>query len=368
MQDFSGYRVLQIIDTLALGGAERVAVNIANALSERGAKSFLCATRDGGPLEKELNDEVALLKLERKSTFDISAVFRLQRFISDNQISIIHAHSSSLFIAAIVRILTPGVKLIWHDHYGNQHAVLRNPLPYRMALRFADKVIAVNRMLKDWIVDCCRVSEDRVRYIPNFAVLNQAQNASAAVALNLPGIKGHRVVAVANLRRQKDHITLINAFSNVVARDADAHLLLIGDTPDKELLDEVRTLIAQKDLEEKISILGSREDVGAILAQCDIGVISSVSEGLPLALLEYGFAGLAVVSTDIGECREVIADGEVGRLVPSGNSDKLGGAIVELLESPDLREQLGRKFQGHVQRKYSEDAFMKRLAEVYETV
>jgi len=368
MQDFSGHRVLQLIDTLALGGAERVAVNIANALSQRGAKSFLCATRDSGPLEKVLNDEVLLLRLERKSTFDISAVFRLRRFISDNQISIIHAHSSSLFIATIVKILTPGVKLIWHDHYGNQHAVLRNALPYRLALRFADKVIAVNRMLKDWIVDCCRVSEDKVRYIPNFAVLDGLPNTSTSISLELPRKKGHRVVALANMRRQKDHLTLVSAFSHVVTRDADAHLLLIGDTPDKELLDEVRALIAQKGLEEKISILGRREDVGAILAQCDIGVISSVSEGLPLALLEYGFADLAVVSTDVGQCREVLVDGEMGRVVSSGDTENLGVAIAELLENPDLRKELGRKFQDHVQKNYSEDAFMKSLAEVYATV
>jgi len=343
-------------------------VNIANALSQRGAKSFLCATRDGGPLEKELNGEVVLLKLERKSTFDISAVFRLRRFISDNQISIIHAHSSSLFIAAIMKILSPGVKLVWHDHYGNQQATVRNPLPYRLALRVATSVIAVNRILKDWIVEVCWVSGDRVRYIPNFAVLNESRNVSASLSLVLPGIKGHRVVAVANLRRQKDHLTLVSAFSHVVTRDADAHLLLIGDTPDKELLEEVRELIKQENLERNVSILGSREDVGAILAQCDIGVISSVSEGLPLALLEYGFAGLAVVSTDVGQCHEVLADGEMGRVVPSGDAEKLGEAITGLLESPDLRKELGRKFQNHVQMNYSEDAFMKALVEVYETV
>jgi len=366
MEDFSRHRVLQIIDTLALGGAERVAINIANALAQRGAKSFLCATRDGGPLEKELNDEVALLKLERKSTFDISAIIRLRRFISANQISIIHAHSSSLFIAAIVKFLSPSVKLVWHDHYGNQHAVLRNPLPYRIALRFVDRVIAVNRMLKDWIADSCGVREDKVRYIPNFAVLKDSRNASA-VYLELPGKNGHRVAAVANLRRQKDHITLIKAFGNVIASDPNAHLLLIGDTPDKELFDEVRTLISEKGLEGNASILGRREDVGAILARCDIGVISSLSEGLPLALLEYGFAGLAVVSTDVGQCREVLVDGEVGRLVPSGNVEKLGEAIAELLENPDLREELGRQYQIHIQKNYSEAAFMRALAEVYET-
>jgi len=367
MQDFSRHRVLQIIDTLALGGAERVAVNIANALAQRGAKSFLCATRNGGPLEKELNEKVVLLTLDRKSTFDISAIVRLRRFISANQISIIHAHSSSLFIAVMGKIFMPSVKLIWHDHYGNQDAILRNPLPYRIALRFADKVIAVNRMLKDWIVDCGRVREDRVRYIPNFAVLDDSRNASAFVALEVPGIKDRRVVSLANLRRQKDHITLIKSFSHVIALDPNAHLLLIGDTPDKELLDEVRALIKEKDIEAKVSILGKREDVGAILARCDVGVISSVSEGLPVALLEYGFAGLAVVSTDVGQCREVLANGEMGMVVPSGDAEKLGEAIAELLGNPDLREELGRKFRGHVQKNYSEDAFMKALAEVYET-
>ena len=203
----------------------------------------------------------------------------------------------------------------------------------------------------------------KLRYIPNFVVLREV----VQERLELPGTKGSRVVSVANIRCQKGHKDLVVAFDFVAKRFPEAHLILVGDTPDRELLDEIRAVIRQKDLGEKVSILGRREDVGSILQQCDIGVISSVSEGLPLALLEYGFAGLAVVSTDVGQCREVLADGEMGRVVPSGNAEELGVAIAELLESPDLREELGRKFKVHVQKNYSEDAFMKALAEVYET-
>ena len=362
MQDFSRHRVLQIIDTLALGGAERVAVNIANALAQRGAKSFLCATRDGGPLEKDLDEKVVLLKLGRESTFDISAIIRLHRFISDNQISIIHAHSSSLFIAAIVKTLSPGVKLVWHDHNGNPNE--RDHFFYKIAARFVSQAICVNQELVTWMTETLGIESTKIRYLPNFV----SPQKSVQEELQLPGTKGSRVVSVANIRWQKGHKDLVVAFDFVIKSLPEAHLILVGDTPDKGLLDEVRTLIAQKGLGEKISILGRREDVGAILAQCDIGVISSISEGLPLALLEYGFAGLAVASTDVGQCREVLANGEVGRLVPSGNAEELGEALAELLENPDLREELGRKFQDHVQRNYSEDGFMKALAEVYETV
>ena len=362
MQDFSRYRVLQLIDTLALGGAERVAVNIANALSQRGAKSFLCATRDGGPLEKELNDGVLLLRLDRKSTFDISAIFRLRSFISDNQISIIHAHSSSLFIAVIMKILSPGVKLIWHDHNGNPDE--RNSFFYKLAARFVSQAICVNQKLVAWMTEALGIQSTKIRYIPNFA----APLEGVQEELELPGAKGLRVVSVANIRWQKGHKDLVAAFDFVATRFPEAHLILVGDNPDRELLDEVCALITRKGLEEKISILGRREDVGAILSQCDIGVISSLSEGLPLALLEYGFAGLAVVSTHVGQCREVLADGEMGRVVPRGDAEKLGEAIAELLEDSNLREELGRKLRDHVQKIYSEDAFMKALSELYETV
>src|SRR5271163_3758248 len=93
--------VMNIIDTLVAAGAERVAVNIVNHLPRDKYVPYLCTTRADGPLDALVAADVGRLRLERASRFDFSAVMRLRRFIESNDIRIVHAHSSALFIARV---------------------------------------------------------------------------------------------------------------------------------------------------------------------------------------------------------------------------------------------------------------------------
>src|SRR4051812_6922005 len=108
--------VMQITDSLAIGGLERVAVNLANSLSPEHYHSHLCVTRDNGPLEKLIGKNVKLIHLERTGRYDFGALWRLRNFIRENQIQILHAHGTSLFTAALVSRFKPKPVVIWHDH------------------------------------------------------------------------------------------------------------------------------------------------------------------------------------------------------------------------------------------------------------
>ena len=150
---------------------------------------------------------------------------------------------------------------------------------------------------------------------------------------DLPGRVGARIVCVANFRAQKDHLTLLQALALVVQQVSEAHLLLVGASSDQDYFDLVRKEISRLGLNQNVSLLGERQDVSAILLGADIGVLSSVSEGLPLALLEYGMARLATVATAVGQCPEVLDEGRAGILVPPGAPNQLGEALLSLLES-----------------------------------
>src|SRR5690606_1386313 len=113
-------RVLQLIDSLRPGGAERMAVNYANGLASRIDASFLCCTRMEGLLKEQLSPEVGYLFLDKKSVFDRKAFLLLKRFIKENRIDLIQAHSSSFFLAVLIKMSLPGIKLVWHDHYGRE--------------------------------------------------------------------------------------------------------------------------------------------------------------------------------------------------------------------------------------------------------
>src|ERR1019366_9311789 len=109
-----------------------------------------------------------------------------------------------------------------------------------------------------------------------------------------------------------------------------------------------------RQMTQAVTFLGPRDDVQDLLQSCDVAVISSAAEGFPLAILEYGAAGLATVSTRVGACAEILENGRVGLIVPPSAPDELAAAIVTLLRSRDLRERLGAAFKSRVEREYGE--------------
>jgi glycosyltransferase involved in cell wall biosynthesis len=356
--------VMHLVDTLEMGGAERMAVNLVNAMP-RGAYRFtLCTTRRDGPLADIVAPDVTRLRLNRSGRFDLAAVGTLARFIKGEHVRILHAHGTSLFLARLAARQSPRPAVVWHDHFGRYAVEERPAWLYRWATAGIDGVIAVNTPLRQWARQRLRVPADRSWYVPNFVMPDQ----NGSPPLDLPGRPDLRIVCVANLRPQKDHLTLIRAMAQVVKTAPETHLLLAGETPDPLHLERVRAEIARRGLGAHVSILGPRSDVSAIVGACAVGVLSSSSEGLPLALIEYGIGGLAVVATDVGECATVLDGGRAGVLVQPAAADELAGALLRLLASPDLRAKLGRRLQTHVQVAFGKAQGVARVREIYDRV
>jgi glycosyltransferase involved in cell wall biosynthesis len=357
--------VLQVIDSLAMGGMEAVAVNLANGLAERQMRSFLCFTRAGGPLEERLAPAVTRLDLGRKALLDPAALRRLARFINRHQIDIVHAHGSSLFFSALAGLFASRAHFLWHDHFGRYATEERPAWIYRMATRRCAGIIAVNQPLAEWARRRLKAPAARVWYVPNFV----AQPPGAmAPPTDLPGTPGGRIVCVANLRPEKDHATLIEAMKRVSQAAPAATLLLAGEGSNQAQASRLQQQIRRHDLASHVFLLGSRPDIRAILGLCDIGVLSSVSEGMPLALLEYGSAGLPAVATAVGQVPEVLDDGRAGLLIPPRQPAALAEALLKLLRSPELRSSLGTAFQRRVQQRYGEQAVLGQIIEIYKTL
>lgn len=355
--------VVQVCDTLEAGGLERVAVNVANFLPRERFRPYLCATRRGGPLERELRGDVGRLEVHRRGRFDVRAIARLAGELRAHDIRIVHAHGSALFASVAAAALAPGTRVIWHDHFGRFGSEERPAWLYRAAVRRTRAVIAVTRPLADWSTRVLGRNPGDVRFLPNFVV-----PASAAVpASGLPGATGFRVVCLANLRPEKDHENVLHAMAAVVRAVPRAHLLLVGGSSDAARTAALEELVRALGLESSVSFLGSRSDAPNVLAACDVGILGSSSEGLPLSLLEYAAAGLPAVATDVGECGHVLADG-AGRLVPPRDPEALARAVIGLLESPEERARMGRAAHERFRRHFGPEAGMARIVEVYERV
>jgi glycosyltransferase involved in cell wall biosynthesis len=356
--------VMHMVDTLDAGGAERVAVNLVNALDRIRYTAHLCTTRREGPLGAEVAPHVHHLRLARHARWDLAAFARLVAYNRAHNIRLIHAHNTSIFIAAAASFFPPYPAIIWHDHFGRYAVEERPAFLYRLAVRRARMVIAVNEPLAEWSRHRLRMPASRVRRIPNF-VRDPASTCSAPL-LTLPGEPGARIVCVANLRPEKDHLTLLAAMRRVVAETPTAHLLLVGGSSSHEHAEAVRRSIDELGLGRHVTMLGERHDVPAVLRACDIGVLSSASEGFPLALLEYGMAGLPAVATRVGQCAEALDDGRVGLLVPPRSPDALAEALLSLLRAPERRAQLGAAFRDRVRQWYSEESVLAQVCAVYE--
>jgi len=342
-------RIIQIIDSLEAGGAERMAVNYANSLAKQIDFSGLVATRKEGALLNQLRCNVSYLFLNKKGPLDFISLFKLRKFVIENKVDIIHAHSTSFFTAFLLKLMYPSIKLIWHDHYGDSEFLSQRPVfSLRLTLPFFKGIIAVNQHLKNWAEQSIHFKN--VIYLPNFPT----QEDEIAEQTILNGIQGKRIVSLANLRVQKNHFLLLDVAKKVQLSHPEWTFHLVGKDFKDDYSKKIKTLILDNNLENTVSIYGSRQDVKNILEQTTIGILTSQSEGLPVALLEYGFQKKAVVVTNVGEIPLLIENEINGFLTETGNVQSFYDSLVKLMNNETLQKDFGNSLHQTIINNYSE--------------
>ena len=340
-------RILQLIDSLEAGGAERMAVNYANALATTLEFSSLVATRKEGPLLGEIDSKVIYLFLNKKRQLDFGALWRLRSFVLLHSITHVHAHSTSFFIAFLLKLCCPFLKLIWHYHYGNDKGISnKRLLIFKMIIPFFNGVIAVNQNLKVWIEDKLKYKE--VIYLPNFTSSNKAENKTI-----LEGVQDKRILSIANLRPDKNHFLLLEVACMLKISHPDWTFHLVGKDFEDQYSLAIKDKIKAYQLENQVFLYGSREDINCILNQSDIGILTSVSEGLPIAFLEYGMQPLPVVVTAVGELPNIVNNGVNGWLVASNDADSFYKALIVLISDSSMRNRIALALQQTVSEGYS---------------
>jgi len=346
-------RIVQIIDSLEVGGAERMSVNYANALSARIDFSGLVATRKEGNLKTQLLPKVSYLYLGRKKTIDIGAVFRLRDYCKKNKVEILQPHSSSYFIAVLVKLLYPKIHIVWHDHNGLSEFVdSEKSIPLKMASRFFKGIIVVNYQLKNWAIKAlhCRY----VEYLPNFTNPETEQIPQTI----LHGTAGKRILCLANLRAQKNHFLLLKVAQQLKISHPDWTFHLVGKDFNDDYSKEITRQIIQNGLSQHVFVYGTKNDMGNIISQSDISILTSVSEGLPVALLEYGLYKKPVVVTRVGEMPMIINDGSNGSIVASEDADSFYKALASLVSDAGLRQKFGEALYKTIIENNSEEAII----------
>lgn len=353
-------KVLQLLDSLNVGGAEVLAVNIFNLLlKEENIESYLCATRNEGELKNGINNKKNYFFLKKKSTLDVKSIINLYKYIKINNINIIHAHTTSYFIISLIKLITfSKFKIIWHNHTGS-YVFLKGYKLFILKIlsNKINVIINVNKELISW-------SEKELYskniYLPNFPLFNNSKELT-----KLKGEEKKRIVIVGGIRKVKNHLSLLKAFNLVIKEHSDWSLHIVGKRYNDNCQKIIYEYVKENNLNEHVFFYDLCTDIKNILSQANIGVLSSDSEGLPIALLEYGLAKLPVIVTDVGECSQVVENNFSGLIVPPKNHKYLFHAISELINSEEKRFLFAKNLNKEIENNYSKESFISRTVKIY---
>jgi glycosyltransferase involved in cell wall biosynthesis len=347
-------RIIQIIDSLEAGGAERMAVNYANSLTREIEFSGLVTTRKEGTLLQQIDPHVSYLFLNKKRQLDIGALFRLRSFVLNNKVTHIHAHSTSFFLAFLLKIILPTVKLIWHYHYGNNEILSKKRiLFFKIVIPFFSGIIAVNQKLKIWLLN--DLNAKKVIYLANFPCESDGLTEKTVLKGN-----GKRILSLANLREDKNHLLLLEVAKKLKQSYSEWTFHLVGKDFEDEYSSQIKKLIQEYRLENTVFLYGSKQDIGNILSQSDIAVLTSQSEGLPVVLLEYGLCKKAVVVTRVGEIPLIVQHEKNGFIVDSNESEFFYRSLVDLIENEALRSEFGNALYDTIKEGYTAESVIKK--------
>lgn len=364
-------RVLLLTKGLGRGGAERLVVSITRRLDR---EKFDVEVAYVLPHKDAFADELRQVGVTVRclgGTGGRGWAGSLARLLRHGRFDIVHTHSP--VSAAAARVLAPrGTRLIHTEH----NMWPRYRLPTRLAnaatIRRNERVLTVSDGVAAsvrpprWLPGKVKVETLIHGIDPTDVVKGVEARAAARVELGL-GDDDVVIGTVGNLTPKKDHRTLLQALARLddgLAGDGTVRGVIIGDGP---LASRLAEDIARLGLSERVTLLGSRSDVPALLPAFDVFAMSSRHEGLSIALVEALAAGVPCVATNVGGISEVVLHGESGLLVPAGDSDALAAALTEVLGDSDRWHAMIQAAPAHAL-PYTIGPAVERLTDIYNEV
>lgn len=338
-----------------------MALNYANSLKNYIEFSGIVCTRKEGGLCSQIEAGVEYFFLKKQKKIDLKALGKLRAYCVENKVQYIHAHSSSFFLAVLVKLTLPRVKIIWHNHLGASKD-LKGIYLYSLKTSsfFFNKAIAVNEFLNEWNL---KTLYAKSFYLSNFTTIAPSVKRNQA---KLKGELGKKILYLANLRVEKNHFLLLEVAKLLQQYDASWSFHLVGKDFNDLYAKEVKERIVKEGLQQNVYVYGAVENVSSVIEQCEFGILTSLSEGLPVSLLEYGQLRKTVIASDVGDVGKLIINNSTGILVKEMNPEVFFEGIKQLIEDTALRNRLNKKFNVHIKNNYSSDAIVRNYLEIIE--
>jgi glycosyltransferase involved in cell wall biosynthesis len=366
-------RVVHCIDSLASGGTELNAVRTVEQLDRDRFELALVTFAEDGPLRSRYERAgVPIHSFPVPNLYGIAAARQiggLSRFLRAWRADVVHSHDCYNNMFATLAARLAGVPLViasrrWHHALPRRGFAAGNRLAYR---QLAHVTLANSVAVANILANEDSVPRGRIVMVPNFLeeeAFTQPTAAERGAAREALGVPADSVVigCVANLRPEKDHAMLLEAFAALRSRHPAVHLVLIGDGPEGPALRNAANRLGIADV---VHFAGHRPNRPNPHAWFDVSVLCSRHEGFPNTVIEAMAAARPVVATAVGGVPDAITDGESGVLVPPGDAERLATTLDHLLGDAPRAAQLGAVAAARVRALFHRDVVIPRLHALY---
>jgi glycosyltransferase involved in cell wall biosynthesis len=341
--------------------------DLARELQQAGAHNLVILPANGeGWLAQQLAGsgvEIEYFQLDRPVSFKcarwLAGVFRRYR------IALAHCHEFSMAVYGGWASWHAGLPHVVTMHGGRYYAQrLRRRIALRAGIALGGRMVAVSHELARQLNRDLWLPASRITTIPNGVRYVPAVHSTLREELGLAS-EDRLVLAVGNLYPVKGHRFAVEALALLRERRPNVHLAIAGRGETAEAL---RAQAEELGVAQRLHLLGLRKDVANMLAGADVFVLPSLSEGLPLALLEAMLSGCPIIASEVGEIRNVLADGDAGVLVPAGDAPALAAALDKLLAAPTCARELATRASRRATMEYDISRMVARYADIYDSI
>lgn len=335
-------KIVQVIDTLNVGGGERVFVDMCNILKENHEKVEVLYLLTPGALHFELNTKIKFTALNRKNKLSFSKMYECSLLLKQNDI--IHCHFRHVYnyITLVSLIFRVKTKIILHDHYGSIDVNKKVPIMFKGFFK-PKTYIGVSNSLTDWAINYLNINKKNVFILPNLIVKT----------INFQKLSCQKdLILVSNIKTIKN-----NQFAIDIIEKSQFSLLIIGKNQEdnyfKNLLNRATNL--------GIEINQNVEKTQPILLNFKLGLHTSISESGPLVLIEYLAQGLPFLAYETGEVAKILKPYFPEYFIDNFNVEEWIKRIEKLLNSTKNSKLMEEVFEKH----FSQTQYYQKLKDIY---
>ncbi len=340
-QDSKQKKIFFLVPSFRGGGAERIVLNLVNNLDKTKFEVGLITISGEGEYKNLLSKEVEHFNLGKKKARQ--AIFSLIKLLKKEKPDVVMgAVIQSTIILYLTSFFIPkGIKIMnrlenfYSKTVKGQKFVQK--MLFQRALEKSNHIITISNEMEESLRKNIKISKGQIKTIYNPIDLEHIKKAAQEEVSNDLPESGPIVVSCGRLTEQKGFEYLIKAFQKVKNNYSDAQLLILGQG---ELKDSLQELARSLDIKDSVHFLGFKENPFKYIARADIFVLSSLWEGFGNVLVEAMACGTPIVSTDCPSGpKEILENGENGKLVKTEDVGSLADGIVDLLKDKDLQEK-----------------------------